>query len=254
MLLSSSSILVSQPLLLDITQRRFLTGIRFAAESAELFYSILCERLEAWNPIAGPPPTDEDHLKVFGSVWAFIDNSRRFHRLLWKIPELNKLPKLSGFVEGWSATLRSVRDAMQHPDADYINEMKENYVYGSLYWIDSRRRITDNIISAHLVNAGPQSNYKLKGIKYPIDIPIDSKDGVHSIIISTAGAAVEIDRLMKDIKETLYHIEDHLRTFLDQLTKLAATDNKRRARLALRAQRDTFYRLDLSPQLGSPQA
>jgi hypothetical protein len=247
MLLQPDSILVSQPLLLDIKQRRFLTGIRFAAESAELFHTQLRGALEVWNGLSTSASKHDEHLRIFASAWALVDNARRFHRLLWKLPSLKDLPCVRQFVDRWSRTLRKARNAMQHPDGDYSRDMHDNYVYGSVYWIDSRSRESEGIVLAHAVNAGPQANRELRDGIFPIDIPIDSGNDVHSVVLSTAGASVELDNLMRDIRDTLSQLEECVRERVEAYQAAPSNDAHRKARLALRAQADTYFRLEVRP-------
>jgi hypothetical protein len=255
MLLSPDSVLVAPPLLLNIKQRRFLTGIRFAAESAQLFFDQLAAALEKWHDLPSSGPGTEEHLSLFASAWALTDNARRFHRLLWKIPELSKLPCATGFVNRWAGTLRKVRDAMQHPDGDYRKDMSENYTFGSLYWVDSRFRTTTGFVYAHTVNAGPQANSRLRDAKFPSPIPIDSEEGVHSLVLSTAGAAVKLHDLMDDIKQTLSLVEDYVQCEWQRLRQsTTAKDAQQAARLAVTAQTDTSFRMDVGPVVPAPSA
>ena len=249
MILSYDSVLVSLPLLLNIEQRRFLTGVRFAAESAQHFHSELHADLKLWDELPLSMSRREEHLRLFAAAWAMVDNGRRFHRLLWKIPFLNKIEFVEKFVEYWKTPLRSARDAMQHPDLDYPKDMEDNYVYGSIQWIDSRLLHQGRTI-AHAVNAGPQANSELSKPPFQGPISTDINDSVHSLKLSTAGASIQLDDLMCDIKNTLLLLEEHVGQSWREVREAVPENNtEREVRLALRAQTDTFFRLELKPHM-----
>ncbi|MBB4619130.1 hypothetical protein [Sphingomonas abaci] len=245
MLLKSDSILVSQPLLLDIKQRRFITGIRFSAETTHFFFRKLLKSLAEWGDLPTTISRADKHLEIFSFAWALVDNVRRFHRLLWKAPGIKNLPSSASFVKKWEGELRDIRNAMQHPDGDYMKTMKENYVYGSIYWVDSRRRLENKQIVTHMLSAGPQANRSTKEVVLPT-LLIDSGDDIYQIVLTTAGASVQLELIVADMVSALLDIEKWvLETYLKIKDEIPAFDAERRRKMEMRAQSDQNVRLEV---------
>lgn len=246
MLLKPDSVLVSQPLLLDIKQRRFITGMRFSAETANFFFGKILKSLAEWGDLPATVSRADEHLEIFSFAWALVDNVRRFHRLLWKAPGIKNLPSSESFVKKWDSQLRDIRNAMQHPDGDYMKNMKENYVYGSIYWVDGRRRLVDKQIVTHMLAAGPQANRSTKEVVLP-PLFVDSGDEIHQIVLTTAGASVQLELIVADMVSALFDIEKFVLDFyLKEKDKIPNFDVERRRKMELRAQSDQNLRFEVN--------
>lgn len=244
------SIFVAQPLLLNIRQRRFLVGIRYAVETAQLAEKRLLDALRRWHDKQNDPSISSTQIEIFADAWAIVDNARRFQRLLWKMDGVAHIDIAKNFVKRWPQ-LKNMRDAMQHPDKDFSKSTLNNsYVYGTFYWIDARERPSTDKVFAYVMNAGPQANYELPKQEFPVPIAYDYGDDIYSIILRTADALLNISDLMQDITETV--------TLLDQQFSIEAHKaielEKRRhpdrsTKLDSLASSDTWFRLELSPNL-----
>ena len=211
-----NSVLLEQPLLLDIKQRRFLVGIRFAVQSIGLSKARLWTSLELWRNQEQSATEDVTVAELFTDVWSIVDNARRLHRLLWKIPHLNEIGFVKSFVEKWEIILKSVRGAIQHFDGEVSQEnMPDNYVFGQLHWIDSISRGASGEVYVYFVPAGPQANNLLRPTGFPMSIPVDSGDSIYPVILETGGESLNISDLLTDIEKTIKLLESELREIVD---------------------------------------
>jgi hypothetical protein len=243
------SVFAAQPLLLDIRQRRFLVGIRFAVETAQLSGKRLWYALECWHDKQNTPQGLPTNIEIFADAWAVIDNARRLQRLLLKAPMLSDATAAKEFVNRWPA-VKSMRDVIQHPDKDFRKEnLNGNYVYGTLFWVDARYRLSDNKIYAYTLHAGPQVNHKIESQAFPAPISIDSGDSVHSVVLTTADAVVNISDLLSDVERTIAILDEQFTAATNEaieLEKLRHPD--RAAKLELKAQTDLWSRVEISPE------
>ena len=241
------SIFLAQPLLLDIRQRRFLVGIRFAVETLQIGQKRLWSSLERWGLEGCVSEQALGVSELFTDVWSIVDNARRLQRLLWKIPSLNESAIAQSFVERWPA-LKIMREAIQHPDLDFAKaEAKSNYIYGQLCWVDSRFRVSNGKIYAYAVPAGPQANNQVENVTFPADVPMDSGDGINPVIFEAAGTSINISDLLSDIAKTIAALDAEL----CENVKAAIASQKqahpaRAAKLDLLAKVNSGFRLEVS--------
>ncbi|WP_133175357.1 hypothetical protein [Sphingomonas oleivorans] len=252
---AKDSIFLAQPLLLDVKQRRFLVGIRFAVETTQLSGRRLWAALERRHDNHEKVAPETANMELFADAWAIVDNARRLQRLLWKMPGVEDEAVAQGFVSRWPS-LREMRDAMQHPDKDYSkNHFGENYVYGTLCWVDSRFRIGHGKVYAYVINAGPQANPNLNDSKFPFDVPIDSLDNIHSVVLMAGGVALSLDALLRDICETMDKLDsvytNAIKNILDEQKMLYP---ERTIKLEKKAKTDKGFRLELTVNTSSGNA
>lgn len=243
------SVLLSQPLLLDLKQRRFLVGVRFAVESLELSRTRLWNALERWHTEGNVTGGALSVAGLFTDVWSIVDNARRLQRLLWKMPFAGEISFAKAFVDRWP-TVKKVRDAVQHVEQDFLNtDMLDNHVYGQLCWIDMRFRISDGKVHAYVVPAGPQANRQLNSVQFPAAIPIDTGDSIDSVILQASGVNLNIAHLLIDIEETIQVLEARIGEALRlTIASELAAHPERAAKLKLNAKITSGFRLEISPK------
>jgi hypothetical protein len=219
----------------------------FVSPSKPPSFPVRGSGLKRWQDDRFKNGSDHALVELFADAWSIVDNARRLHRLLWKMPGLETESISRKFVDQWS-TLKSIRDAMQHPDKDYADgRCLGPYVYGTLCWIDSRHRKTQGKVFAHVLNAGPQSDTKVDRDKFPSEIPVDTLDHVHSITLRVGQTVVNLSDLLTDIDEATAKLEQiitaEVTTAIEHQKKLYP---ERSSKLEMKVKADLGLRLELS--------
>ncbi|MEO6093323.1 MAG: hypothetical protein ABIT04_01780 [Novosphingobium sp.] len=247
---TENSVFQTHPLLLDVRQRRYLVGIRFSVQTTMLAARRLVTGLKRWSDCPPEEAAKPTNVELFADAWSIVDNARRLQRLLYNMPGISEYSAVSDFVARWPE-LKRMRDTMQHLDKDFGKErFADNYVYGTIYWIDSRTRESKNKIYVHTVNAGPQANATLEDFAFPSSIPIDAGEDIHRVVLSVAGSPLRIDDLLADIHNTIVSLDVDLTAATElQFANQTNVSSERKARLELKARTDFSYAIALTPRV-----
>ena len=124
------------PYEMDAKQRRFLDGIRFSVEMAQLSFRRLRKTLYSITLDQRTQPHTDVTASVFLDAWAIIDSIHRLRELLAAIPNFHKRGPLYQIFTRGTARVEEFRHRIQHLRGDLVNpELANLSVWGTVTWL-----------------------------------------------------------------------------------------------------------------------
>lgn len=192
---SQESPFVQLPLGLDATQRRYLEGIRFAIEMAQLSYLRLRDMLTSATADDRSQLTQRAvATAAFLDAWSLVDSLHRLRELLSAMPRFQKRDSLfQVFLRGTSG-VAELRNRVQHLRGDLADaSLAELPVWGTITWLMMKDDAAQRFLSGSL-SAGPDTG----GLR-PLPVPNNRvfHDRLDHVTLHVGQADVDFSEAMR---------------------------------------------------------
>ena len=195
------------PSTLDGRRLRFLDGIRYAIEMADLAHQRLRDTAHQTSVARiNEQPVRHIFPLIFLDAWSLVDSVNRLRVLLNRMDDQRRTPEVRAFT-GITARVQEVRDGVQHLD-DRIDQLASQgqTVWGYVSWV---AKVTPGQTWFHSVVAGAIiPNMTLLETVYPPSRP--PQPPVDQINLSAFGVTISISETMDSVGRIARTLEGHL--------------------------------------------
>jgi hypothetical protein len=210
---------------LDPTQRRFLEGIRFSVEMAQLS-SMRLRSLVTMISLNGNFPNETETYPVpaasaFLDAWSMVDSFHRLRELFRFMPRLKKRARLLEIFFRTSSSVEPLRNRVQHLKGDLVDpKLIHLPVWGTLGWlwiIDlSFKRFLSGVLTA-----GPDT-----GQLRPMPIPGNRifHDQLDHITLSVGIDEIDLSEVMRITIRLARSLEKNLKLQFEGLAEIPLED------------------------------
>lgn len=205
-MLSDDTVFRRLPAKLDHVELRFLDGIRFGIETADLsfrrLYELLVEVTERAASRSEIPAAI--YPAAIADAWAAIDSMHRLKELLERTPQLKKnTPEVALFARA-AEELNELRNSFHHAREDFHRlSPRETAIWGVVSWcVPAGEHITVLGLVPGTITEGnyPALNPLGKVVQPPVDL----------IAIKAFGQTAQLSRLHRNLRQLAAHLESEV--------------------------------------------